>query len=113
MLTEKKAQSLASTKEDKSLPRNNSGKITEKILPPFSVTNSLVCNAHLTRTNIYSTPLIPFPASSYSAIYTALIRAHNISTWCCGHTTKTVISLDLDLYGKCYLLLRTNSALKR
>ena len=78
----------------------------------ISATNSLVCNADLTRTNIYSTPLIPGPASSYSAIYTALIRAYNISTWCCGDTTKTVISLNLDLYEKCYLLVRTNTALK-
>ena len=81
-------------------------------MPSFSVPNSLVCNADLTRTNNYSAPLIPGPASSYSAIYTALICARNISTWCCGDTTKTVISLDLDLYEKCYSLVRTNSALK-
>ena len=30
----------------------------------------------------------------------------------CGDTTKTVISLDLDLYEKCYSFVRTNSALK-
>ena len=112
MLTEKKAQSLASTEEDKTLSRNNSGKITENILPSFSATNSWVCNADLTRANIYSTPLIPAQASFYSAIYTALILAHDISTWYSGDTTKTVISLDLDLYEKCYLLARANSTLK-
>ena len=78
MLTEKESQLLASTEEDKSLPTNNSGKITENILPPFSAANSLVCYANLTSTNVSSTPLNPGPVSSYSAIYTALICVHNI-----------------------------------
>ena len=58
------------------------------------------------------TPLIPGAADSYSVIYIALIRAHNTPTWYCRDTTKTLISLDLDLYEKCYLLARTNNALK-
>ena len=112
MLIEKEAQLFVSTEEDKALPTNNSRKITENILPPFSATYSLVCNADLARTNIYSTHLIPAPASSYSTAYIALIWVQNISTWRCKDTTKTVVSLDLDLYEKCYLLVRTNSALK-
>ena len=52
------------------------------------------------------------PATFYSATDTALTGEHNMSTRCCGYTTKTVVSLDLDLYEKCYLLVRTNNALK-
>ena len=58
MLTKKKTQSFASADEDKSLPAQNSGKITENILPWFSATNSLVCNADLIRRNIYLTPYL-------------------------------------------------------
>ena len=52
------AQSLASTEEDKSLPTNNSGRITEDILQSFSATNSLVFNSDLTRTIFFSNSLI-------------------------------------------------------
>ena len=62
MFTEKEAPLLASTEEDKSLPTNDSGKITDNILPLFCATNSLSCNSDL-RTKFYST-LIPGPASS-------------------------------------------------
>ena len=58
MLTEKEAQWLASAEEDKSLQINNSGKTTENILLSFSATDTLVCNADLTRTNIYSQLLL-------------------------------------------------------
>ena len=66
MFTEKDAQSLVPT-EEKSLPTNNSGKITENILL-FCATNSFFCKSDL-RNFFYST-LIPGPASFYSAIYT-------------------------------------------
>ena len=52
MLSEKEEQLLTSTEKDKSLPTNNSGKITENILPSFYATSSLVRNAGLTRTSI-------------------------------------------------------------
>ena len=81
-------------------------------LPYFAITNSLVLNIDTTLTNIFSTPLIPGPASSYSAIYTALMRAQNITTWACGGSSKIVISLDLDLYEKAYLLVYSNSDLR-
>ena len=64
MLTEKETKSSASIKEDKSLLTNNSGKITENVLPSFSATSSLVCNADLTRTDVYLTPLIPGAANT-------------------------------------------------
>ena len=79
VLAKNEAQLLASTEEDKSLLR----KITENILPSFSATTPLVCNADLKRTNVYSTLLIPGPATFYSATHTALIGEHNISIRCC------------------------------
>ena len=81
-------------------------------LPSFAATNSLVLNIDKTLTNVFSTPLIPGPASSYSAIYTALMRAQSITTWACGGSSKIVISLDLDLYEKAYLLDYSNSDLR-
>ena len=81
-------------------------------LPSFAATNSLALNIDTTLTNIFSTPLIPGPASSYSAIYTALIRAQNVSTWACGGSSKVVVSLDLDLYEKAYLLVNSNGELR-
>ena len=79
----------------------------------FSATDSLICNADSTRQNVYLTPLNSGPANSDRALYTALIRAHNISTtWDSDDTTKTVISLNLDFYEKCCLLVRTKNALK-
>ena len=80
MLTEKETQSLASIEEQKSLPANNSVKITENMLPSFSATNSLACNADSARKNVYLPLLILGAADSYSLTYTALICAHNIST---------------------------------
>ena len=81
-------------------------------LPSFAATNSLAMNIDTTLTNIFSTPLIPDPASSYSAIYTALIRAQNVSTWACGGSLKVVVSLHLDLYEKAYLLVNSNGELQ-
>ena len=58
-------------------------------LPSFAATNSLVLDIDTTLTNIHSTPLIPGPASSFSAIYTA----QNVTTWACGGSAKVVVSL--------------------
>ena len=63
-------------------------------------------------TNIFSTPLVPGPASSFSAIYTALKQSQKMSSWSCGNTGKAVISLDLDLYEKCYLLVNSRNDMK-
>ena len=40
------------------------------------------------------------------------MRAQNISTWACGESSKVVVSLDLDLYEKAYLLVNSSSTLK-
>ena len=60
--------------------------------PSFLATNSLTASVDTTLTNIFATPLIPGPASSYSAIYTALMRSQHITTWSCGQSSKVVIS---------------------
>ena len=80
--------------------------------PSFAVTNSLVLDIDTTLTNSHSALLIPGPASSYSAIYTALMRAQNVSTWACGGSSKVLASLDLDLYEKAYLLVNSNCELR-
>ena len=64
-------------------------------LSPRLELNSLVFNVD--NTNVFTTPLIPGPASSYNSIYTALVTGKNISAWACGETSKVLLSLDLDL----------------
>ena len=81
-------------------------------LPSFNATNSLISDVDTTLTNIFATPLIPGSASSYSAIYSALIRAQHISTWACGESSRVVVSLDLDLYEKAYSLVRCDPYLR-
>ena len=56
--------------------------------------------------------MIGGPASDYSAIYTGLMRVHVIAVWCCGKSAKAIISLDLDLYEKIYLLVNLNSEIR-
>ena len=71
-------------------------------IPSFSATDSVLSDVDKSLNNIFNTPLVPDPASSYSAIYTALMRSQSISTWACGDRSKVVISLDLDLVEKIY-----------
>ena len=49
---------------------------------PFAATNSQLlqmCQTNINITNIYKAPLIPGPASSYAAIYTALNQPQGIN----------------------------------
>ena len=57
----------------------------ELVLPSFGATNSLVSDTDITITNIFTTPLVPGPASSWSALFTALMRVKNITAWACGN----------------------------
>ena len=83
------------------------------VLPSFSATSSLIMNSiDTTPINVFATPLIGGPASDYSAIYTGLMRAHGIAVWSCGASVKAIISLDLDLYEKIYLLVNSNSEIR-
>ena len=54
-------------------------------------------------------PLVPGPASSFSAIYNAVKQSQKTSLWACGNTEKAVISLEFDLYEKCYLLVNSRN----
>ena len=74
--------------------------------------NSLVSDVDNRIRNLVSTSLVPGPASSFSAIYTALKQSQKISSWACGNTGKAVISLDLDLYEKRYLLVNSRNDMK-
>ena len=84
----------------------------ELVLPSFGATNSLVTDTDITVTNIFTTPLVNGPASSWSSLFTAIMRVKNITVRACGNDKKTVVSLDLDLYEKINLLVNTNPNLK-
>ena len=56
--------------------------------------------------------LVPGPACSYNAMYTALKRANGISIWACGNFFKTTLSLDLDLREKIYPLVHFRGDLR-
>ena len=60
--------------------------------------------------NFYSS-LIPGPASSYIALYTAWF-VHTSYQHGAVVMQQKLISLDLDLYEKYYSLVRTDNALK-
>ena len=58
-------------------------------------------------------PLIPAPASDPSSIYTALKMSQMIPTWVMGEETRTIISLDLDLYSHAYQLIQSCDDLRK
>ena len=62
--------------------------------------------------NIMMFPLLPVPASSYSAIYTSLLRAQNITTHVAYGSKKTIIALDLDLYERVLQLRNSRDDLR-
>ena len=78
--------------------------------PSYSAYNSIINEreAPYPTANILIFPLIPGPADSYSAIYTAFKLAQKVTTHVIGESSKTIISLDLDLYERA-LRLRNSS----
>ena len=87
--------------------------ITHLRIPPLGGTDSLVhVGINVNMTDVFKTPLVPGPASSYKAIYTALMRAQGISAWSCCESLKAIISLDLDLYEKCYTLVHSREDMR-
>ena len=81
-------------------------------IPSLGATNSVLSDVD-TLTNIFNTPLVPGLASSYSAIYIALMRSQNISTWACGDRSKVVISLDQDLFEKIYPMVHSDLEMRK
>ena len=91
---------------------NEDNRYHDLVLPSFTALNSLVRDIDLSITNVFTIPLIPGPASSYSTIYTALMKAQGITTWTCSTSSRTIVSLDLDLCEKVHQLVNTNDTLR-
>ena len=82
-------------------------------IPSFAAVNSLVQDdINIGLTNVFKTPLVPGPASSYPAIFTALMRAQGLTEWSCGSGHPTVLSLDMDLYEKVFKLVNSRGDLR-
>ena len=88
------------------MPSQSSTKISKRdIMPTWSGTNSLLVQSQrkqcqpVTHSAIVA-PLLRRPPTDYSALYTALSLAQGISTYVVGPHSKTVITLDLDLYER-------------
>ena len=84
--------------------------LKDVLLPSYSAYNSLIYDRESPNStaNILLFPLVPGPAESYSAIYTAFKLAQNVTTHVIDKSSKTIISLDLDLYERA-LRLRNSS----
>ena len=81
----------------------------------YGTYNSILCDSldeRLFRSKSFMFPLIPALASDPSSIYTALKWTQMISTWVMGDDTRTVISLDLDLYSRAYQLVQSRDDLR-
>ena len=94
-------------------------------LPSFGASNSLVADKEISLTNIFSLPFVAGPASSISAVYTALdtaARVGKIASVDQGDiltrslepppSWKTIVVLDLDLYAKAYKLVNSRDDLR-
>ena len=76
--------------------------LKDVLLPSYSAYNSIIYDGESTNltANILLFPLVSGPAESYSAIYTAFKLAQNVTTHVIDKSSKTIISLDLDLYER-------------
>ena len=83
------------------------------VLPSLGAINSLVSDVNIAPTNVFTVPLIPGPVSDFSALYTSLKCAEGVSSWACGDSSMTIISLDLDLFEMMYLIVRLSDVLRR
>lgn len=61
---------------------------------------------------MFNLPLILSALSFYNGIYSALKVAHGISTWASEEGKKTIMSVDLDLYEKLYILVNGRADLQ-
>lgn len=63
-------------------------------------------------TKIATLALIPGSTFSYGEIYSALTWGHDTTNLTYGENGKTIISVDLDLYKKVYLLVHSSEDLR-
>ena len=81
------------------------GDIFSQYIPTWSAYNSLITEAG-TKTNVAVVPpLIRHSPTSWPGLYTALMRAQNISVVVVGEGKPTVVTLDLQLYEKAQKLM--------
>ena len=97
------------------LARSTLANVDSLKLPTYSGYNSELMRSNQSSmdvANIMMFPLIPGPASSYSAIYTSLMLAQNITTHVAYGSKKTIIALDLDLYERALQLRNSRDDLR-
>ena len=102
------------SKSDNSLSNEDMLFTNELMIPTWSGSNSLLGKTIDKKdlTNIFNTPLVNGSASDYSAIFTGISMANDISQYLRGYGSKAIISLDLDLYEKVYLLVNSREDLR-
>jgi len=97
----------------KSLENAMTPKLESMNIPSWSAFNSSISKDKVTkRTKKLYFPFVPAPASDYSAIYTALMISQGISVYTCKEGGRTVITMDLDLYERTYLLIHSREDLR-
>ena len=63
-------------------------------------------------TNTLFFPLIPAPSSNFSAVFTALKASQSITEFANGVDSKTVVTLDLDLYERAVQIVHSNHEMR-
>ena len=87
--------------------------VYDRLESSWSAFNSAISDDVVrTRTKKIYFPFIPGPAKDYSAIYTALMLSQGISVHAVGDGERTVITMDLDLYERAYLLIHSRDDLR-
>lgn len=74
--------------------------------PTWKAYNSTISSSKLPLTTVATMPLLAAPAYECSTMLTVLKQAQYITTEVLGDGNKTVITLDLQLYGKTVKLQR-------
>ena len=90
---------------DRSTFLEKDGDTFSQYIPTWSAYNSLITEAG-TKTNVAVVPpLIRHSPTSWPGLYTALMRAQNISVVVVGEGKPTVVTLNLQLYEKAQKLM--------
>ena len=95
------------------LENSMASKLKPLNLPSWSAFNlAISTDVVRTRTKKIYFPFIPGPAKDYSAIYTALMLSQGISVHAVGDGERTIVTMDLDLYERAYLLIHSRDDLR-